>query len=543
MALRQTRGTAERAARRHRWEPMTMVAVGSVVALVVTLVPLLVISAYNHSYADDWHYGVWAHLSLQETGGNILVAIGVAAQQVGKAWMEWQGTYSAIFLMALEPSVFGEQWYVLAAPIVIGCLVAGTFYFARVLLVDYLHAPRSVWVSVSCAILVVTLLLQPSPVEGLYWFNSAVYYTVYHAALLALVGVLLKVVHPARRGRCRGLDVWACVLAVFIAGGNFVDALVALEFGVALLAWLLHTRSRRSVDVFPAFAGLVLGVTVSMVAPGNSVRQQTQFPDAGAGVVDTIVKSFWAAFTYLSEWTQALVVLAALFVLPLAVRAVSGRAASGLRYPLPGLVSVASLAVLGTSFTPTFWSMGTVGPGRVQNARFDLFVILVMVNLFWWCGWVVRHRRELVEGPAMVVCPPPTPRADACVLSARNAARACGLVALVFVLVVCALSTDEKSGETLTSVSAARSLMSGQAVEYDRQVTARLDQLQTASEAEDAADAEVDVTFYTDAPKVLFMGDVRDNMGNYINYRLAQWYGLKSVIGVHATATATGSSS
>ncbi|MDD3486484.1 MAG: hypothetical protein PHI26_07615, partial [Atopobiaceae bacterium] len=109
--------------------------------------------------------------------------------------------------------------------------------------------------------------------------------------------------------------------------------------------------------------------------------------------------------------------------------------------------------------------------------------------------------------------------------------------------VVCALSTDEKSGETLTSVSAARSLMSGQAVEYDRQVTARLDQLQTASEAEDAADAEVDVTFYTDPPKVLFMGDVRDNMGNYINYRLAQWYGLKSVIGVHATATATGSSS
>ncbi|MDD3486173.1 MAG: hypothetical protein PHI26_06040, partial [Atopobiaceae bacterium] len=63
MALSQTRESAERTVRRRRWEPMTMVAVGSVAALVVTLVPLLVISAYNHSYADDWHYGVWAHLS------------------------------------------------------------------------------------------------------------------------------------------------------------------------------------------------------------------------------------------------------------------------------------------------------------------------------------------------------------------------------------------------------------------------------------------------------------------------------------------------
>jgi hypothetical protein len=31
------------------------------------------------------------------------------------------------------------------------------------------------------------------------------------------------------------------------------------------------------------------------------------------------------------------------------------------------------------------------------------------------------------------------------------------------------------------------------------------------------------------------MGDVRDNMDNYINYRLCQWYGKTSIIGYHGT--------
>ena len=57
-------------------ERRTSVAVGAmgVAVLVAVLVPLLLISAYNHSYADDWHYGVWAHLALQQTG-NVGMAI------------------------------------------------------------------------------------------------------------------------------------------------------------------------------------------------------------------------------------------------------------------------------------------------------------------------------------------------------------------------------------------------------------------------------------------------------------------------------------
>ena len=512
-------GTSSRArgsrVRESRW--ISAVGVSSVLALVAVLVPLVLISRYNHSYADDWHYGVWAHLALEDSGGNVLLALVTALEQVGKAWFEWQGTYSAIFLMAFEPGIFGEQWYVLAAPLVMASLVAGTLYFTHAVLVRLLHAERGVWIGVSCAVLVVQLLLQVSPVEGIFWYNSAVYYTTYHAAMLALLGVLARACDPARTRAPRAAVVWSVVLGLFVAGGNFVTALVTLEVVGALLVALLVRGRRSSMAVLPCFCVMVIGVALSLAAPGNEVRQLTQFPGDGAGVWGTVWQSSLAAFQYVQTWTSGLVLLLLAFCAPLAVRSMGRAAERGARFPLPGLLSVGSMALFATSFTPTFWSMGEVGPGRVQNARFDLYVVLLVVNLFWWCGWLAARRRAAGMGAAREP-----------VMTARQVALACGLAGLVALCVVGSMAQDKDLGEDLTSVSAARSLASGQAAAYDEQVWDRLTTI------EDSPEGSLRVPFYSDIPHVLLMGDIRDNMDNYINFRLAQWFRKDSIVGYTA---------
>ena len=158
----------------------------------------------------------------------------------------------------------------------------------------------------------------------------------------------------------------------------------------------------------------------------------------------------------------------------------------------------------------------------MQNCRFDLFVLLLLVNVFWFCGWVAARRRAAGMG---------TLRAE--VLSARNVAWATGVVALVAVCVVGSMAADDDLGEKLSSVSAARSLASGQAAAYDAQVWDRLTTIEGSSES------SLKVPFYTNVPHVLLMGDIRDNMDNYINYRLCQWYGKDSIIGYHAATTAS----
>ena len=519
----------------HGIDPIRVAGALGVAALIATLVPLVLISAYNHSYADDWHYGVWAHLTLQETG-SIGAALVTALQQVGKAWFDWQGTYSAIFLMALEPGVFGEQAYVLAAPIVLATLVAGTLFFTHVALVELLGAERGAWLAISCAMLSVQLLLQPSPVEGIFWYNSAIYYTTYHGAALALMGCLLRVCNPALRTRPTGSIIASALLAAFVAGGNFVTALVTCEVLIALSAGLLARGRRCALGVLPAFAMMVVGLALSLVAPGNGVRQTTQFPDEGAGVVGTVWRSSLAAFQYLQQWSTGLVLLLLALCAPLVVRIVTRAVSRGWRFRLPGAVAVGSVALFATSFTPTFWAQGSVGPGRVQNYRFDLFVVLLLVNLVWACGWLAARRRAVYKESSHAAPTPshaapshatPTP-SHAAVPSPRSALAAYALAILVAVCVVGSMAADQDLGESLSSVSAARSLASGQAAAYDAQVRERIETI----ESSDASD--LTVPYYTDVPHVLLMGDIRDNMDNYINYRLCQWYGKESIVGYHA---------
>lgn len=503
-------------------DPTRIVGWVGLALLVLTLVPLVLISAYNHSYADDWHYGVWAHLALENVSNPIegfFVAIWTALEQAGKAWIDWQGSYSAIFLMALEPSVYGEQFYVLAAPIILAALIAGTFFFTHVFMVERMDSPRGLWLGLSSLLVVVQLLLQPSPVEGIFWFNSAVYYTFYNAAALAMLGCVGRICDPARAAKPRGVMVAYCLLAVFVAGGNFVTALVLFEVMAVVVAVQWRSRRRCTLELLVGFCLLVLGLVVSFVAPGNSVRQETQFPEDSAGVVGTIVGSSAACFQYLQEWSNGLVVLLVVAAVAVALYVVPSAVERGYTFKYPLLVVAATVALFATSFTPTFWAEGSVGPGRVQNCRFDMFLVLLLFDVFWVVGWLWTK-----------IAPYGVPH-----LSARNTCAWCGLAALVFVCIVGVMATDSMGAETdlgeqLSSVSAARSLISGAAKDYHEQVLDRLDYIET-SEA-----SELEVPFYHDIPHVLWMGDIRDNMDNYINYRLCQWYGKDSIIGVSDTS-------
>ena len=198
------------------------------------------------------------------------------------------------------------------------------------------------------------------------------------------------------------------------------------------------------------------------------------------------------------------------------------------------------------SFAPTFFSMGYVGPGRVQNIRYDYFVLAVFLCAGWLVGWLVCRAERAGVLPARMarhhvgfgeLSPDFTGAAayrlrrgsGAGIVSRRAVAVYLGCCLLVLVAAVGALAIDERHRDDLVSLSAASSLASGEAQEYDEQVRARLARLETSE------DADVFVAYYTVGPKVLFMGDVRDNMDNYINFRLAQWYGKDSVIGYHST--------
>lgn len=518
-----------------RIDPETAVAAALVCLLALALVPMVAISAFDHSYADDWHYGVDAHLAL-EAGKGVTGAIAAAAAEVVDTFFSWQGTYSAIFLMALQPGVWSEELYGIGAVAIMAALAVATFFASSVLVCDVLGGSRSTAVAAASAVLLLQTQLMPSPVEGIWWYNAAIYYTFYHALMLMAAGLGIRLLRGgARVGTYTPVgtalrSLLLVVLAFVIAGGNFVTALVAGLLLVAGVAAGVRRGNRRGLLLLPALAVFVAGFAASMAAPGNAIRQETQFAGDALGVAPTLIKSGLAAGEYLVLWTNGFLLLMVALVLPLLVRAARHSTCS-FRYP--GVALMGSFALFAASFTPTFYSMGYVGPGRVQNIRYDLFVILVLVCATWFAGWWVRRRGqaagagEVSDGAQ--AAPVDFPASTAATPAPLTYGRFAAVVFAVLALSITALALDERHVDDLVSLSAARSLVTGEAVDYDTQIRERIERI------EESPDAEVEVPFITTAPKVLFMGDIRDNMDTYINYRFAQWWSKDAITGYHAS--------
>ena len=75
---------------------------------------------------------------------------------------------------------------------------------------DLLGAPPAVWVALTCLVLLLQTQLLPSPVEGFWWYNSAIYYTFYHALMLVAAALSVRIVRGrTHRGPSGELGWWA----------------------------------------------------------------------------------------------------------------------------------------------------------------------------------------------------------------------------------------------------------------------------------------------------------------------------------------------
>ena len=154
------------------------------------VVPLLIVGNYDVPYADDYSYGVRTHLTYISSHSVIKTIIS-AFVQVKDTYFSWQGTFSAIFLMALQPAVFSFQLYAMTPWIVVVAFFAGVCMFSVGVVHHLFGGDRSIGILTGILIFDVCIQLMPSPVQGLYWYNSAVYYVLFFS--LSLISFYLLV--------------------------------------------------------------------------------------------------------------------------------------------------------------------------------------------------------------------------------------------------------------------------------------------------------------------------------------------------------------
>lgn len=113
-------------------------AIASLFILGMSLIPIVYLSFYSHISSDDYSFGILTrHSYLNDS--NVLEA---AAKTVHKFYYSWQGTYSAIFIFALQPGIFGDKYYFLTTFVMLGTILFSISYFLYYLLVKILKIDK-----------------------------------------------------------------------------------------------------------------------------------------------------------------------------------------------------------------------------------------------------------------------------------------------------------------------------------------------------------------------------------------------------------------
>lgn len=463
-------------------------------ALLLCLLPLLLLGRYDVPAADDFNYGLNAHLAYVHSA-SLLQALDAALFRVQDTYFSWQGSYSAVLLMCLQPAVFRAEFYCLTPWIMALALLGGTFCLCIALFRRLFGLTGRIGAVTAGILGILNLLLMPVPVESFFWYNGSVYYTFYYGLALAALALAIGC---ARRGGF-GRILLLSLLGLWLGGGNLVTGLSLAIISVSALALLTLLRKKRELVrlLLPTLLFL-LGFALNVAAPGNAVRAQDidHTPDA----ISAILYSFVDAVHWSLRWFR-LPVLGALLFLALLYRQILPR--SRFSFPFPVLVSLWSFCLFAAMFCPTRYATGGTGGGRILNIVFYAFLLLLALNLLYWQGWLCRKRMRCGEtGPSLRALPL--------------------LLALALCLVCVVASALLRGG--LAPVAALSSLRSGQAAAYAEEAAARRAILEDPSEPSPA------FTPFTDPPYLLYVNDITEDPEDWRNQGMAVFYEKDSVL-------------
>ena len=474
-----------------KWKPYIFLAV-----LLASLVPLVWLGRYNYPTGDDYYYGAEAHLVWQQTG-SIPQAISAACAGVAKSYQDWQGTYSALFLMYLAPNAFSNTAYHLVTFVILLLLCGSIFYLLRPLVCRFLPGTDGDWITISSVLSLLCVQTVVFQSDSFYWYNGSMYYTGFFAVTLFFLGTLLRYLYNGKKILLLPL----LLLAVFLGGGNYVSLLPCMLLVVTVTFLLLLRKNKKAYLCGITSAVLLLSFAVSAMAPGNHVRQDGMWK---IPAWKAIAKCLLQGIRYTFAWTRLWWFLAALLLLPVFLRILQKKNGGFFSHPI--LFTGYSYGLFCSMSCPLFYTMNSTGPGRAVAIVYYTFLLTSFAVFFYWLGFVIRKlqmRQNASEKKA--------------VSGRLKMARYLAMLLLLSGILFTGLWQETSSAKAI------RVLTSGEAAAYAAEYEARLLLLN------DPEAADVVLTPFTHQPAMIYTGDLPGDPEDPTSRKTAQYFGKHSL--------------
>ncbi len=469
----------------------------ALVLFIITLIPMLVISFYNFPSADDYGYAVNIHNAWMN--GDILGMIGAVFNTVLYFYFNWQGTFTAISIMSLQPSIFGVEFYFISTFVLLGFFIWGTFTLCKTVCNDFLQLDKYIYKII--AILISTICIQriPSLVEGFYWWNGSIYYTFFFSLTLFQISHILKYFKYGKKK-----NYIAAILLTFMLGGS--NLVTASNQVIVMTILLIGLFIKKHPKRFPMLGiNLVLYITaaLNMLAPGNALRQAA---NNKSDLITAIIDSVEAFTQNITTWWDIYTVF---YVLAIILLLYKSYEKTNFSFKYPFLVTIFIFGILSALYTPPLYAMSSTGPGRLLNIVYYIHIWGLIILMYYWIGY---FRTKIISNKSMK-------QADK--IFVKKIYENCFIFLIGFGLINLMLIIGYRGN--LSSYITFKSLVNGEAATYKKDMLERYDLYENPDT--DVVKAKP----LSVRPRALYFQDITPDKHNWINKDISKYFHKKYI--------------
>ncbi len=486
------------------------ISIASVLFLLLSLLPVLILSFYNFPSADDFASGSRGRLVWLSTH-SLPAVLEECVRYTAELYRTWSGDLFTMFFTVLQPDIFGESVSFVVPWVMLGLLCTGTFYLFHTVLGRGLGMEKAVCNILASLFLFLEIQCMVSGVEGFFWYTGAINYTFPYALNLYLLGFLCRIFLSEERKKQNRYVVLAFLFECMAGAGNYTIIINMLLVNLTLLAAVVFRKAwHRLWQVLLPFAGFLVFFVINVTAPGNAVRSATT--ESSFGAVKSIVISLYYALEYPFEHWMDWTLLAGFgLMVPFLWH---GLRRVRFSFPMPLLAAAYGYCLLSATFTAPLFGSGNIEAGRIQDMIFMQFLLVTFAGLVYGLGWLSAQMGLYRKAAGETDGQPGS-------LSSNQALLA---LALAVFLAFGGAMTAKTDPDHYMATSALQSLLSGEAATF------RAENLDRIALLRDESLTEVTLDPFTAQPHLLYFSDIRQDAGEWENLAMCRFYGKEKIV-------------
>ncbi|MFZ1323164.1 MAG: DUF6056 family protein [Ignavibacteria bacterium] len=351
----------------------------SIVFLLLTIIPFLIVSFFTNPTWDDFDFTVNA------------LEFGFLRSQYNW-YIGWSGRFFSTALMStVNPLMFHSIiGYKLASLSVIILFIITVFYFVRSLTGNTLNLAQYSIAALSICSLYFYKMANPA--LGFYWLSSAVIYQLANILFLILIILLIKYSKQSSKLYRTIYLVIISFIILAIQGSNEISMLLTMEFLGILFIYHLFKYRKINYSLLFFIVISIIGFYLVYTAPGNGVRESKNpqshmlFASLSKSLSDTIELILYRV-------TDTPLLLFTILAIPFIFK-ISESQSDAKKYfncnPLLSVFSVFTI-LLSINFV-TYWTINKGMLDRTRNVFYFFLLIGWFYNLLVFCNYFFKYR-------------------------------------------------------------------------------------------------------------------------------------------------------